>query len=105
VTGPGSALAQPGTGWGGPVCPYRSELFRRLWAEGYARGYAKGVAKGEAISVLVVLDERDIAVPAATRARILSCLHLDTLFRWRARAIIAESVEDLFVPDPSGMTG
>lgn len=62
---------------------YRSELFRRLFAD------------GEAQAILTVLDERGVAVPAEARDRILACTDPSQLTTWLRRAVRATSIEDV----------
>jgi predicted transposase YdaD len=82
--------------------PYRSELFRRLYAEGEAHGEARGEtrghARGEAEAILTVLDEQGIAVPTHAREAILACTDLDQLTTWLRRAVRARTIDDVLTP-------
>ncbi len=90
---------------------FKSETFRRWYAEatekgmakgmakgraegvaqGRAKGMVEGVAKGRAEALLTVLAAREIPVSDALRERILSCTDLATLERWLQRATVASS--------------
>jgi len=82
---------------------FRSETFRRWYAQataegraegtakGLAEGTAKGLAEGKANSILTVLAARGIPVSDALRARILKCTDLDTLDTWLRRAALVAS--------------
>ncbi|UQA54586.1 hypothetical protein [Polyangium aurulentum] len=90
---------------------FRSETFRRWYAQataeglaegtakglaegtakGLAEGTAKGLAEGKANSILTVLAARCIPVSDALRARILKCTDLDTLDTWLRRAVVVSS--------------
>ncbi|MEU1485290.1 hypothetical protein [Streptomyces sp. NPDC005752] len=67
---------------------FRSESSQRLRAEGKAEGKAEAVVQ--------VLEQRGIAVADGVRARIDACTDTDTLARWLARALTAETAEELF---------
>ena len=69
-------------------------------AEGKAEGEAEGRTKTLANDVLTVFRVRGIAVPVATRERILAEKDLERLERWHEKAIIASSSEEV-VDDPS----
>jgi predicted transposase YdaD len=65
-------------------------------AEGRAEGKAEGKAEGEAKAILAVLAARGIPVPEEARLRIVECTDLERLEAWVPRAVIAESVDELF---------
>jgi hypothetical protein len=75
---------------------FRLAAFAEGKAEGKAEGEAEGEARGEAKAILTVLRSRDIAVDAASEARILGCHDLAELDRWLARAAKVARVEELF---------
>ncbi|MFF5725492.1 hypothetical protein [[Kitasatospora] papulosa] len=68
---------------------FRSESSQRLRAEGRAEGKAEAVVQ--------VPEQRGVTVADGVRARINACTDTDTLARWLARALVAESAEELFV--------
>jgi len=61
-----------------------------------AKGRASGKAEGKAEMLLCVLAARDIAITPAIRERVLSCADLAQLETWAAKAVRANSVEDVF---------
>ena len=68
----------------------------KTWEDSRAEGRAEGRLETLAESVLAVLRVRRIAVPAAARKRILAQKDLGQLQRWHEKAVVAESVDDLF---------
>ena len=66
----------------GAVC--RSDFARRLIAEGFA------------LAVLLTLRRRGVSVPAAAEEKISRCTDMEQLDEWLARALTAETVDDLF---------
>lgn len=68
------------------------ETMDKTWEDSRAQGRAEGLAE----SVLAVLRVRRIAVPAATRKRILAQKDVEQLQRWHEKAVVAASVDDLF---------
>jgi hypothetical protein len=68
---------------------FRSETSQRLRAEGRAEGRAE--------DILLILATRGIEVPESARERITTCADLEVLRMWLARAVSAETSEDLFV--------
>lgn len=70
---------------------YRSEFFRKPFAE----GEAKGEAKGRRHAILAVLAARQIAVSDVIRARIRACKDLPTLGRWLTCAATASTAEEV----------
>jgi hypothetical protein len=77
---------------------YRSELFRKLVAEGKAKGKAEGKAEGESLAVLTVLEARGVPVPEAVREQILACTDLAQLDTWLRRAATAASADEVIRP-------
>ena len=65
-------------------------------ARGKARGEALGMARGKAEDILVVFEQRGIAVDDKSRELVESCTDLDTLNGWFRRAFKAEKASDLF---------
>ncbi len=63
-------------------------------ALGLAR--AEGEARGKAASLLAVLEARGLAPNEEQRRRILSTTDLDVLERWLRRAVVADSVDEMF---------
>ncbi|MEU0719358.1 hypothetical protein ABZ498_19580 [Streptomyces lavendulocolor] len=60
-------------------------------------GRAEGPAEGRADALLIVLEQRGVAVPDEARDRITRCGDPEQLRRRLARAVTAASVEDVFV--------
>jgi hypothetical protein len=69
---------------------------KRHFEEGREQGREQGREEGHAESVLLLLEESEIAVPDEARARILACRDLPTITRWLRRAASAKSVDDVF---------
>ena len=69
----------------------------RLIQQGEALGIAKGRAEGRAASPFAVLSARGLEVSEVARGRIESCSDVSTLDRWLARAVTAQSVDDVFL--------
>lgn len=67
---------------------YQSEYAQMLRNEGRLEGKAK--------AVLVLLEHRGVAVPAAARERILACTDIEVLEGWICRTVTAARIEDLF---------
>jgi len=78
----------------------RAEARAEGRAEARAEGRAEACTKTLAKNVLTVFRVRGIAVPDATRERILAEKDLERLGRWHEKAIIASSSEAV-VDDPS----
>lgn len=76
---------------------YQSDFARRFFFQGKAEGKAEGQAEAKASAVLAVLAARGIDVSTVAKARIAECSDLDQLDTWIRRAVIADSVYDLFV--------
>jgi hypothetical protein len=78
---------------------YRSELFRKLVAQGKAEGEAKGKAEGKAEAlveaVLQVLGQRHIPVDPAGLARLSATTDPATLLRYLNRALSAASLDEV----------
>ena len=64
-------------------------------AEARAEGRAEARTETQAKAVLTALEVRGIAVPAATRKRILAEKDLKQLERWFKKAIVAKSLEEV----------
>ncbi|SPT58414.1 hypothetical protein [Actinomadura madurae] len=77
---------------GTPDFKFENDPFRPYVAE----GEAKGEVRGEAKAVLKVLAARGVSVPDDARERVLACEDTEQLDRWLARAVTAESVDDVF---------
>ncbi|MCM6772215.1 hypothetical protein NDR86_01850 [Nocardia sp. CDC141] len=69
-----------------------SDFFRGIYREGVAEGEAKGEAK----ALLAVLAARGIDVPAELEARVRECGDPETLEGWIQRAVIADSIDEIF---------
>ncbi|GAA0333473.1 hypothetical protein NE235_13570 [Actinoallomurus spadix] len=80
--------------------PYKSDAFRRTYAEGEASGEAKGVAKGETKgrveTLLQVLEARGVMVPDEARERITACTDVAQIEAWVKRSVIVRTVDALF---------
>jgi hypothetical protein len=74
---------------------YTSPLSEEIRDEGRAEGRAQGIAQ----SILLLLEQRDIAVPVDTRERITSCGDPEILRQWLARAITASCAEEIFAEE------
>lgn len=79
---------------------YQSDFAKKYVAQGHAQGHAEGRAEEAARAVLTALRVRGIAVPEATRERILAEKDPERLERWLERAILAASLAEVLV-DPS----
>ncbi len=81
---------------------YQSEYARKYVAQGRAEGRAEGRTEGEAVgkaeALVAVLAARKLPVSEAQRERILACKDLPELDRWIARAAVAATTEEIFVP-------
>ena len=73
-----------------------SQPMLKTWEETYAEGRAEGCVETRSEDILTVFRVRGIAVPAAARKRILAQKDLKQLQRWYEKAVVAESVDDLF---------
>jgi len=95
-----------------PLDPEREAIFQlylanrkmRDEAMALATAWAKvrdeGKIKDKADDVLKVLQARGIAVDDASRARILACTDLVTLFRWVVRAATLSTLADVLADGP-----
>lgn len=72
---------------------YQGEYAQSLIAEGEVRGEARGEAK----AVLMLLEDRKVALSEEDRARITATTGMVVLQRWLVRAPFVSSVENLFV--------
>jgi hypothetical protein len=70
---------------------YTSPLSEEIRDEGRAQGIAQ--------SILLLLEQRDIAVPVGARERITSCSDPEVLRHWLARTITASCAEEIFAED------
>ncbi|MEU5050078.1 hypothetical protein [Streptomyces sp. NPDC021096] len=73
--------------------PGRGTLIEETWLE----GEAEGRLKQSALSVLRVLESRDIPVSPAVRERIMTCAYMDTLGYWLEAAVTVSTAEEIFV--------
>ncbi|MFF9068234.1 hypothetical protein ACF09E_23075 [Streptomyces sp. NPDC014891] len=64
--------------------------------EGRAAGRAEGRAQASADAILLVLEQRGIAVTDDVRGRVTGCDDPDTLRAWLMRAVTADSAEEIF---------
>lgn len=82
------------------VGPEAKEVFvttaEQLLAKGRAEGEAKGEAKGEARAILRILSRRGVAVTDAARSHIMACSDAERLDLWLDRALVVQSLEELF---------
>ena len=62
----------------------------------YAMGWEEGKSEGWARAILIVLDERGIAVAADQETLIMHCTDLDQLSGWLRRAVTVESADQVF---------
>lgn len=75
---------------------YRSDFARQYYGQGRADGEAEAIAR----AVLTALRVRGIAVPDATRERILAEKERTMLERWHERAVVAASIGEV-LDEPS----
>ncbi|WP_326767219.1 hypothetical protein OG978_24255 [Streptomyces sp. NBC_01591] len=74
---------------------YKSFMSEEIRDEGRAQGRAQGRAE----DILLVLEQRRIAVPDKVRERITDCGDPETLRRWLMRAVTATSAEEIFTEE------
>jgi hypothetical protein len=78
---------------------YQSEFAKKYVAQGRSEGRSEGLtegrAEGEARALLTALRARGIAVPEATRERILAQKDPDQLDRWLEKAVVATSLAEV----------
>lgn len=72
---------------------FQSEFARKYTA----LGIAQGKLEGEASAILRVLVKRGLVVSAEQRDRILKCTDLAVLETWLDRAVVATTIEQIFV--------
>jgi mannose-6-phosphate isomerase-like protein (cupin superfamily) len=73
--------------------PYPSQL--RL------QGREEGRAEGRAEDIIMILDDREIAMTHADRERILACRDLEMLQTWLHRSLTISAIRELFaIPEP-----
>jgi hypothetical protein len=75
---------------------FRSQTSQRIRAAGREEGREEGQVHGIALSVLRVLDRRDIRLTEEARQRVLSCDDQELLGEWLDRALTASDEADLF---------
>ena len=68
-------------------------------AEGRAEGKLEGKLEGKAGAILTILEKRGLAPDADARSRLRNCKDLTALDRWLERALVADSLADVFT-DP-----
>ena len=73
----------------------RAEGLAEGRAEGLVEGRAKGKAEGLTTAVLLLLEQRGLAVSAAQRNRLQSCTDLQQAERWLERAFDVTSANEL----------
>ncbi|WP_281404373.1 hypothetical protein [Pyxidicoccus fallax] len=76
---------------------YQSEFARRY----VAQGRQEGLQEGEKVALLEVLDARGLKVDAEARQRIQECTRPAQLKRWLRRAVVVQSVQELFARAPA----
>ncbi|MEV5708780.1 hypothetical protein [Actinoallomurus sp. NPDC052274] len=76
--------------------PYKSDAFRRTYAEGEAEGEVKGEVRGRVRTLLQVLDARGVPVPDEARERITACTDVAQIEAWVKRSVIVRTVDALF---------
>ena len=79
---------------------YQSDFAKKYVAQGRDQGRVEGRAEEAARAVLTALRVRGIAVPEATRERILAQKDPECLERWHERAIVAASLAEV-LDEPS----
>jgi hypothetical protein len=70
----------------------RSQTSQRIREEGRAEGFRHGIA----LSVLQLLDKRDVRLSEEARQRVLGCGDQELLLLWVERAITASDEAELF---------
>ena len=65
-------------------------------SEGKAEGLFEGKAEGLIEAIFDTLAVRDIEIDAETRARIRNCRDANRLKAWLRKAVMAESLSDIF---------
>ena len=75
---------------------YQSEFARKYYGQGLIEGQAKGKAEGKAEGILVVLENRGVAISEAQQQTIRSCQDLGQLDRWLRRALTISEIGELF---------
>ncbi|KFE65449.1 hypothetical protein DB31_1565 [Hyalangium minutum] len=79
---------------------YQSEFARKYVAQGREEGREEGLYEGERTAVFEVLDARGLEVDAEARQRILNCKDPSQLKLWIRKAVVVQSVQELFEPGP-----
>ncbi|MGW1743607.1 hypothetical protein ACWCPQ_32970 [Nocardia sp. NPDC001965] len=79
---------------------FRSQTAERLRSEGRTEGIAEGRTEGRtegiAGSIVRVLTRRGLTVDTDVRQRIEACAEIETLQLWLDRAVVVDSVDQLF---------
>lgn len=78
---------------------YTSYLSEEIRDEGRTAGRAEGRAQASADAILLVLEQRGIAVPDDVRDRVTGCDAPETLRAWLMRAVTADSAEEIFADE------
>lgn len=76
--------------------PGRGTFREQAYLEGKAEGVAEGIAEERVTTILHILEQRLVPLSDDARERITNCTDLDTLARWRDRAITVTEADDLF---------
>jgi hypothetical protein len=76
---------------------HETDLSELLFPKAFARGKAEGMAEGKAEAVLAILAARGVEVSDVVRERIATCTDTEQLDTWVHRAVLAKTVDDLFV--------
>ncbi|MEY9841810.1 hypothetical protein [Streptacidiphilus sp. EB103A] len=71
---------------------FRSQTSQRIREEGRAEGFRRGIA----LSVLRLLDNRDVHLSEEARQRVLGCGDQELLLLWVERALTASDETELF---------
>ncbi len=75
---------------------YRSDFAKKYVAQGVKKGMKKGRAQEAAHALLTVLRLRGIALSDAEQKEILAQKDPEVLERWLERAVLADSLADVF---------
>jgi hypothetical protein len=76
--------------------PVYSSLAKEHFGRGKAEGLAEGLAEGRVHAVLTVLGTRGIEIPESARARIRACTDVQEIEAWLKKAVVVETVDELF---------
>jgi hypothetical protein len=83
-------------GWAEGEAKGRAEGEAKGRAEGEAKGRAEGEAKGRTAALVSILEARGLTLTDGARQRILACRDPIRLTRWTRRALLIDSVDDLW---------